>query len=1343
MAASSSSAANNHLHEKYDVFLSFRGEDTRNTFTSHLHAALCRKKIKTYIDDNLERGDEIAPALMEAITKSNLSVIIFSENYAFSTWCLGELVHILRCKEEYGQCVIPIFYSIDPSHVRNQQGTYGAAFSQLEERFQDNIDKVLKWRAALTKAANLAGFDNLNKTWTEADLVDNVVEAILTKLSETLSDDLKGLVGIESRINDIKWLLCNHSLDVLTVGIWGMGGIGKTTLADAVFNQLSRKFEASCFLANMRKESEKHEPNHLRNKLLRKILNDDKLNIDTPSIGSELVKRRLLNTKVLIVLDDVNDSGQLELLVGDQVQFGPGSRIIITTRDRRILKEKVDKIYEVKGLTREEALQLFHLKAFKNNSPGTDYAELLGMVVDYAEGMPLALKILGSSFLHCKSKEDWEAELNKLKKFPSQKIHNVLRLSYDGLEENEKEIFLDIACFYRGSNIDFVKRMSDSRGLFAAGIGVLVDMSLIKISSRNCLEMHDLLQEIVEIGRSIVREQCIEEPGKRNRLCIAEDAYHVLKNNTGTAKVQGISFNTLEARELDMSPSAFEKMYNLRVLQIYDTKYIYDDKYCKLYLSQGLEFLPGTLSLLRWDGYPLKSLPSKFSPENLVELRMPYSKVEQLWTKEQNLGNLKVIDLSYSTHLTELPDLSKSQNLESMNLYGCTSLVLIPSVFRYLGKLTYLNLGSCWSLNISPGNIEFLSLVSSAMEELPLSFGSNESSPCLILSLSKKLKKCASSNCQLKFSCGGFCPMISSSLGNFSKIPNNITVLDMTGTTIEVFPSSIERFFGLTKLELKDCQRLVSLPTSICKLKSLERLDLSGCSKFEHFPEILEAMGCLTFLGLEGTAIKELPSSIGCLISLIKIELENCKRLASLPTSICKLKSIYRLSLNGCLEFEYFPEILEPIEHLKYLSLERTAVKKLPLSIGSLVGLETLYLGHCKNLEFVPNGIYNLNCLKYLSFDGCLKLQKLPPFSVGLCSLVELNLSYCSILEITGSIFCLASLRSLYLCGTMIDSIPASIKQALQLRHLYLINCSRIHSLPELPILSRLHAHGCISLKTISSSKTALSQGWDEYEYFPGICEEFKFSNCPNLSQNSWSNLMDDALIRIMRMATATSNFIEEEDSNYGEEGCSVIIVCPGNEIPNWFSYQNEGCSLNIKLPPNWFGTDFLGFALSLVVTFDNYNIEKLRFGFKSMFKTNNGESHEFNCRVSGSDWDGGNYNFHSDHVFVWYNALELVEGAKCSATLYNVTEASVHFYQQDHSGRPVNYSSLMVKKCGICLLYTRVAEKIIVGEDTISKRRRDETEAWGSDSFSSFEDQKDELLPQITRKRKNGGADC
>ncbi|RXH97835.1 hypothetical protein DVH24_010160 [Malus domestica] len=150
--------------EKYDVFISFRGEDTRLGITSHLHAALLQKKIETYIDYRLQKGEEIRPALLEAIEKSTISVIIFSQNYASSTWCLDELVHTLECKERYGHMVIPIFYDIKPSDVRKQHGSYADAFAQLEKRFEDGIDKVHKWRDALKTAANLSGFDHSNKS---------------------------------------------------------------------------------------------------------------------------------------------------------------------------------------------------------------------------------------------------------------------------------------------------------------------------------------------------------------------------------------------------------------------------------------------------------------------------------------------------------------------------------------------------------------------------------------------------------------------------------------------------------------------------------------------------------------------------------------------------------------------------------------------------------------------------------------------------------------------------------------------------------------------------------------------------------------------------------------------------------------------------------------------------------------------------------------------------------------------------------------------------------------------------------------------------------------------------
>ncbi|CAN6685249.1 unnamed protein product [Malus baccata var. baccata] len=707
MASSSSSAAAiSSPSRKYDVFLSFRGEDTRNTFTSHLRAALLRKKLDTYIDYKLERGDEIGPALLEAIEKSKLSVIIFSKNYASSTWCLDELVHIQGCKERDGQFVIPVFYDISPQEVRKQQGSYADAFAKLEERFKDCMDKVLEWRDALEKAANLSGYDYSNKAGTEADSIEKLVQVILNKLDCKSSSNLKGLVEIETKVEQIESLLCLDSPVVCNVGIWGMGGIGKTTLADVVYHRFSSKFEACCFLKNVRENSEgKDGIYNLRNKLLREIFDDENININTPSIGSELLKERLHRTKVLIVLDDVNDSRQLELLVGDDLKFGVGSRIIITTRDRSLLDEKVDddKIYEVKGLKHDGALQLFL------------YTEFSRKVIDYIQGIPLALKTLGALFRRCDTEEDWDEALNRLKKIPSEKIRNVLRLSYDGLEENEKECFLDIACFLKGADVYYAKRILDIRGFSATGIQILIDKSLISISETNCLEMHDLLQEM---GRTIVCEQCRDEPGKRNRLWAADDVYQVLENDTGTSTVQCISLDTYITPSV-LCGSPFKKMSNLRLFIKHAPGFpiMYElfnhgsqSKGCWdlplvniLDLSQGLQSLPNSLRYLYWEDYPWKSLPSKFSPQNLVELRMPSCFVgATLWSRNQNLGNLKVIELSFCNHLTEVPDLSRSKKIEHIVLHGCKRLVRIPSYFKDLDKLRWLNVGACSSLTFLP-----------------------------------------------------------------------------------------------------------------------------------------------------------------------------------------------------------------------------------------------------------------------------------------------------------------------------------------------------------------------------------------------------------------------------------------------------------------------------------------------------------------------------------------------------------------------------------------------------------------------------------------------------------------
>ena len=160
MSASSSSLAMSASLTKHDVFLSFRGEDTRDNFISHLRAALQRKNLQAYIDDRLVRGKEISDALLSAIEESKIYVVVFSKNYASSTWCLNELTKILECKKTYGRDVIPVFYKVDPSTIRKQEQRYKKAFDEHEQHFKHDMDKVQGWKDALTEAAGLSGWDS-------------------------------------------------------------------------------------------------------------------------------------------------------------------------------------------------------------------------------------------------------------------------------------------------------------------------------------------------------------------------------------------------------------------------------------------------------------------------------------------------------------------------------------------------------------------------------------------------------------------------------------------------------------------------------------------------------------------------------------------------------------------------------------------------------------------------------------------------------------------------------------------------------------------------------------------------------------------------------------------------------------------------------------------------------------------------------------------------------------------------------------------------------------------------------------------------------------------------------
>ena len=355
------------------------------------------------------------------------------------------------------------------------------------------------------------------------------MDTILQILSSSFSSITNDLVGIDSLVEELTTSHKNHGHNGCMIGICGMGGSGKTTLARVVYEILRDHFEGSSFIANAREYSKKLDLLQLQQLLLADILEERNIEIRSVYHGVDMIKRRLCHKKVLIVLDNVNKLDQLENLAGGHDWFGPGSLIIITTRDEHLLVHHgVHKIYKPNLLCSDDALKLFCLKAFKNEKPKEDYMQLSMDVVHYANGLPLALVTFGS-FLFGRTVDIWQSALDRFKENPKREIFDTLKVSYDELEEMWKDIFLDVACFFRGKMKDQVIEILEACGFHARiGIQVLVDKCLLTIEN-DTLQMHELVQEM---GMEIVRQESREEPGKRSRLWLRKDLFHVLMNNT-------------------------------------------------------------------------------------------------------------------------------------------------------------------------------------------------------------------------------------------------------------------------------------------------------------------------------------------------------------------------------------------------------------------------------------------------------------------------------------------------------------------------------------------------------------------------------------------------------------------------------------------------------------------------------------------------------------------------------------------------------------------------------------------------------------------------------------------
>ncbi|XP_028769807.1 TMV resistance protein N-like [Neltuma alba] len=873
---------------EYDVFLSFRGVDTRHTFTGLLYDALRRKGINAFIDDRkLGKGEEISPALLEAIERSRISIVVFSRNYATSKWCLDELDHIIWCKKEKKQVVMPVFYKVDPLDVQYQRNSFEKAMAALQDRFKDDLDKVRRWRSDLCEAASLSSawlFDDGCKL----GFIERIVEDARAMLPPNPLHSVDHPVGLKSRIEEVKSLLDQSHDGVCMLGIHGTGGIGKTTLAKALYNSIFCQFEGASFLFDVREASNEYRGIvRLQQLLLSEILEEKSKKFGSVDEGITKIKHRLSHKRVLLVLDDVDALEQLEQLAGGCNWFGSGSKIIITTRDKQLLSvHGVQETYEMKELNEHESLELFSWHAFHSSHPSKGFEDISARVISYAQGLPLALRVIGSNLTH-KSLEEWRSILEQYDRIPDKTIHEVLKISYDCLQDNAKSIFLDVACFFKKWRSVYANEVLHTcHGGARFYFEVLIDKSLLSVDKYDCLWMHDLIQEM---GREIVRREAPLNPGERSRLWHHEDVVRVLRENSGSSKIEGIMLKSPQQEKVAWSGFAFEKMSNLRILIVRNALF-----------STGPKHFPNNLRLLDWERYPSMTLPEDFYPENIVVLRLCRSYV-RLVEPIKRLEYVTSMDFSYCEFITEVPIMSQVPNLKELIFVGCCNLIKVHDSVGYLSKLAVLTVNGCSKLKSFPREIKLASL-----EHLDLAF------------------------CE--------------SLDYFPNIVGKMDALNTIladNTAIEELPHSIGNLSGLQILSLNSCEGLREIPDTIFTLENLVWLLLENSrphsrkslkkSMQDSYPIIRSTN--LKILNLENCGLldEDLHLTVNCFRNLQELNLSG-NDILSLPDCIKECAYLEKLNLDNCKRLRDIPELppnLADIQADNCISLTRKSLSHL------------------------------------------------------------------------------------------------------------------------------------------------------------------------------------------------------------------------------------------------------------------------------------------------------------------------------------------------------------------------------------------------------------------------------
>ncbi|CAK9212080.1 unnamed protein product [Sphagnum troendelagicum] len=885
---------------KYDVFLNHRGPDVKDTFVAHLNDALCAAGFHPFLDaKSLIKGEHAYKSINEALSGVGVHVAIFSKGYAESKYCLDELHDML----ESGKLILPVFYGVEVEHLcRPYDGPFAAGLRQHKRRGRHQ--DVERWETALAKVADLQGFRLAEFNGDEAQLKRRIVLAVQRALpARRLQQVAPHRVGLEESLKIVikKLNLMGDSVGV--IGVFGMGGVGKTTLVREVYNHfaMEKRFEEQSFLKDVRSIP---DPLDLQKQLVYDLLQEDLQSSEKFSYWFD----RFMGRKVLIVVDDIDHRSQFNVLIPDIDKLARGSRILVTSRDQNVLSNimrgdgHLTAMHEVELMSPHDSHQLFNWHAFYNEKASEGFQDLARKVADACCRLPLALEVIGAFLFDKKRPEDrdcWHQATETLR--ANGDILNQLKISYDGLSSDEARLmFKDIACFLIGKDEQMAMQIFESCNSYKGpqvSFHALMDKSLVTLDSDRRIRMHDLLRDM---GRNVVTKQSQIE-GQRSHLWDPAMAERVLRKNQGTDAVRGLSVAGAKDGAA-WRAETYTRMSELHFL-------ILDHCQVKGDFSTWSE----ELRWLQWWSLPLSELPPTLSLLNLSVLDLTGSK--SFLCKE-----LQMLVLKDCTALEELPQtIGKLSRLKNLDVQGCSTLKALPDSVGELVELTQLNLSNCRSLERLPDTIGLLS----------------------------KLKKLWLINCtKLKF--------LPTEFGKLQRLDE----FWADATSLSRLPDSFSQLSNLEDLHLHKCEKIQELPSMrFGGLKSLVDLHIGNNSIQQGgLPSDFGGLSALTRLQLQYNYMVTLPEGFKELQALVHLEMHHCPNLVDvqgLP------RNLEYLDLGNCPKLIDISS-LRNLHSLKSLILcNCTSLTQLQ-DLDSLINLERVNLSSCTMLQNEVETIINV-----------------------------------------------------------------------------------------------------------------------------------------------------------------------------------------------------------------------------------------------------------------------------------------------------------------------------------------------------------------------------------------------